>query len=120
MVRAFIEAHGTTRFQALRTPGRFQPAGDSSEKVYDRVGLRSDTDDGTEYLFFTESFSKEVCHGSSTTAVLQALKDKGLLRHEPKRMTVRLRLPGTEQQVRVYAISARILEDGGTVDGEED
>jgi putative DNA primase/helicase len=82
-VRAFMEAHGSSRFQDGETP------------VVDRVGFRRKGKGGvTEYWVLPEAFHGEVCKGFDPTMVAKVLADRGYLRRSGDRIQVKERLPG--------------------------
>jgi uncharacterized protein (DUF927 family) len=78
-VRAFIEAHGSSRFQSAkpRSDGAGEPI---PEKVINRAGFRVE-EEGTvlEYLILPEVFKGEVCKGFNHQMVAKALRDRGYL-----------------------------------------
>jgi putative DNA primase/helicase len=111
-VRAFLEAHGTSRFQPIRcsSNGSGGSLREQQATVRDRAGFRrQNADTGElEYLIFPEAFRKEVCSGFSHRAVLKELERRSFLLRTPPDMTIKPRLPdlGT---VRVYCVRATIL-----------
>jgi len=103
-VRAFLEAHGASRFQAVKGEGV-----EEAQPIRDRAGFRRRSTEGeTEYLILPEVFRGEVCSGHSYRAVLAALEERGFLVRSPPDYTIKPRLPelGT---VRVYCVRAAIL-----------
>jgi putative DNA primase/helicase len=113
-VRAFLEAHGSSRFQRIRcsSPRGLDSETDERQIVRDRAGFRrcnSKTGE-TEYLIFSEAFRNEVCRGYDYHAVAKELDKRRFLLREPPNMTIKPRLPGLGS-VRVYGIRAAILED---------
>lgn len=100
-VRAFIEAHGSSRFQS-----------DSDSKVVNRAGFKLTDEDDSEYLIFPEVFRREVCAGFDARALARELARRGFLRREPgKHLTVRARPPEGGKSVRMYAVSGSVLEE---------
>jgi len=99
-VRAFLEAHGESRFTALDAdPRRDTP---------NRAGFRRDTPDGTEYLVLREAFRGELCRGFDPSAVAEALAAAGALMRDTDGSATRSeRLPGLGKP-RVYRITPAI------------
>jgi uncharacterized protein (DUF927 family) len=108
-VRAFIEAHGASRFQSVHP--RLTSVGEEiPERVPNRAGFkREDAKGQTEYLVLPEVFRTEVCAGFDYRIVARALADRGYLVCESGRLMLKPRLPelGTAW---VYAIRSRIVE----------
>ena len=96
-VKAFIEAHGASRFQ---------PIEDTSAKVNNRVGFRRTTlGERVEYLILRESFRREVCQGFDPTMVAKALAERGYLRTgEGKNLARQETLPEFGR-TRVYVVA---------------
>jgi putative DNA primase/helicase len=99
-VRAFIEAHGASRFQSTE---------DSSAKVINRVGFKRTSDDGqTEYLILREAFRREICHGYDATMVAKALAERGYLRAGDGKNLARYETLPEFGRTRVYVVSLAI------------
>lgn len=99
-VRAFIESHGSSRFQS-----------ENETKVLNRAGFKQTKDGETEYQLLPEAFKREVCAGFDSIAVARELARRGFLRREPgNHLTVRARPPGGSKSLRVYAVSGSVLE----------
>jgi putative DNA primase/helicase len=95
-VRAFIEAHGSSRFQIEKEP------------VADRAGFRREHRGGeVEYWVLPEVFHNEVCDGFDSSIVAKALAERKYLRRSKDRIEVKVRIP--EGTIWVYAIKASIL-----------
>lgn len=106
-VRAFIEAHGSSRFEPLG-----DNAGDRPPVTYERAGYRQR--DGItgeiDYLVLTEAFRQQVCAGFDPAATARELAARGYLkRGEDDRLQDKVRVSGVGR-VRVYRIAASILE----------
>ena len=100
-VRSFIERHGASQFQRMDANG---------ERVFDRVGFRTDEGEGAVYYILPEAFRNEVCKGFDHRMVAKALASRGYLRIEGKdRLTVREKFPEIGRQ-RAYAVLAAVLE----------
>ncbi len=109
-VRRFIEAHGTSRFEAMWEVAGDQPESER-EKVVNRVGFRRRARDGsTEYVILPEMWRTEICAGHDAGRVARVLADKGFLLPgsdgKPQRVT---RIPGVQGSVRAYVITSGIL-----------
>jgi uncharacterized protein (DUF927 family) len=103
-VRAFLEAHGASRFQMLK------PGNDGAERIINRAGFKRETDEGIEYLILPETFKNEVCGGYDSKMVTAALHKRGLLTHSVGRMQFKVRLPELgDDSVWVYCIRARLF-----------
>lgn len=103
-IRAFIEQHGSSRFQPYHSPiySEYEP------KTINRAGYHNY--DTGEYYFLTSVFDKEVCLPFSSKKVLQVLIEADLLNiNEPDRGTLRISIPHSKSRVRVYAVKADIL-----------
>jgi putative DNA primase/helicase len=105
-IRAFIEAHGTSRFEMLT-------ASDESldtSRINNRAGFRKVNDAGEmEYLFLPEIFRSEVCRGFDYKFVCKILDERRLLRHDPAGFQKQLKYGGV--QIRPYWVSSKIMED---------
>ncbi|MBZ5562329.1 MAG: DUF927 domain-containing protein [Acidobacteriia bacterium] len=108
-VRAFIEAHGASRFQSV-LPRRTGIGQEIPERVVNRAGFKRENPQGeTEYLVLSEVFKGEVCNGFDYQMVAHTLADRGFLVCDAGRLTLQVRLPEVEK-TRVYAIKSAILE----------
>lgn len=108
-VRAFLEAHGQSRFQSLskETIG--------TEKVVNRVGFKrvNMATETTEFLVLPESFRQDICKGLDSTFVARELKRRGYLITDANKNQKTERLPELGSH-KVYAISSRIFgEESG-------
>jgi len=102
-IKAFIEQHGSSRFQ----PCHSQAYQDFEPKITNRVGYHNY--DTGEYYFTTSTFD-EVCSPFSKSKVLQVLDDAKLLTvTESDRKTCRVSLPFEKNRKRVYAVKNDIL-----------
>jgi uncharacterized protein (DUF927 family) len=104
-VRAFFEAHGSSRFEALE-----QMSGDKIEKVVNRVGYWKQDNEGKCYLVFQESFKNEICKGYDHKQVTRILRDADvLIKDKEGYSTTPTRTPDNPKLIRMYAINANIL-----------
>jgi uncharacterized protein (DUF927 family) len=111
-VAAFIEAHGSSRFQADAP---------NMERVINRAGFLARDSEGnvTYYYFLPEVFRREVCAGLEPETVARALLHRGFLDPDGKgRLQKKPRISGFENPVRVYAEKPSILGQGGGDSGD--
>ena len=104
-MRSVIEQHGATRFQVCGS--LYTPAGGY---VNNRLGY-VDGSNPNLFYFSLETFKKEVCKGFDYKQVLKALRDAKALDHEDNRYTKKVRLEGTKDPQRFYAVKANVLLD---------
>lgn len=110
-VRAFIQAHGQSRFQKWGET----PTGDDvveERAIINRCGFRRPGQSGgtTDYLVFASTFKSEVLKGLDAKAVCAALDKAGLLvRGDRDHWTIRHRVPG-EGLTTFYHVRGGILE----------
>jgi putative DNA primase/helicase len=113
-VRAFLEAHGESRFTLLTPPvSGGEPSPPEMARTINRAGFRRRTDDGDawEYLILPETWKAEVCKGLDARQTADMLAGRGLLVGSTKRhRSVLVRIP-TEGSRRVYVVSGAILGD---------
>lgn len=107
-VRAFLEAHGESRFTAI-------DADERDRVVINRAGfwrqtLNADGESVREYLIMPETFKSEVIRGQDLTFATTALIGIGALkRGGDGRDTQKPRLPGVGSK-RVYVIGSEIFD----------
>jgi putative DNA primase/helicase len=116
-VRAFLEAHGSSRFEAAWSTttdpdGTERP---SVQRTIARAGFRRMEGPGTaaewEYLIMPEAWRQDVCKGFDPTAVASAMAERGwLVRGEGKNLARKMKVPGYGS-LRVYHITARFMGD---------
>jgi uncharacterized protein (DUF927 family) len=101
-VRAFLEAHGSSRFQSR-----------DEQIVINRVGFKVTNKDGEiEYLIQQEQFAREVCAGFDPEFVARTLFQRGCLVRQAaqtKGYTVPRRVPDIGRK-HVYVINSKIFE----------
>lgn len=95
-VRAFLEAHGDSRFT------RWDASGDGARTI-NRAGFRKQGDDGPTFYIDREVFRREVCAGFNHAAVARVLIDLGALETGSGEATRKERLPDG-RPMRVYRI----------------
>jgi len=104
-VRAFIEAHGASRFEDWD--------GSGSEKVVNRVGFRRKDELGRlSYYIMPESFRREVCAGFNPKTLARSMVDLGILQPDGAgKFTVSTK-PPNHSQGRFYLVHADKLAGG--------
>ena len=112
-VRTVLVQHGDARFVKLHsTQGGWEEA-DPGRVVQNRIGWRKQESKRDEFLIPPETWRAEVCApaGLDPTATARTLAEAGFLRRgEGKNLMPKERLPGFANPVRVYAVSAALLE----------
>ena len=109
VVRAFLAAHGESRFALLISGAAHEPPATDGFRVLNRAGFRRVGPQETEFLILKESWNTDVCKSLEPKRAAQALASAGFLRTERGRLTLSTRLPGLGQ-TRVYAVSSRVLD----------
>lgn len=109
-VRAFIEAHGESRFTLLDAKN-FNSTPIESRTI-ERAGFRrwvkTEKGERWEYVILPETWQNEVCKGLDPKRVAATLAARGLLNHDSGHLTIKLSLPGLGRP-RVYAVHGAIL-----------
>jgi uncharacterized protein (DUF927 family) len=101
-VRAFLGAHGHSRFTPFTDPDR---------PTSNRAGFRRETaDGGEEFYILPEVFKSEVCRGFDHRAVARELARRGALKREADKLTRKERLPRLGN-VAVYRVTPAIWSD---------
>lgn len=115
-VRAFLGAHGTSRFELVGDDG---DAADG-RTVVSRAGWRKRDGAGWRFLVLPEIWRREVVPGLDPEAAARAVRAAGFLepQHETARRHTRMERVGLSRPVRVLVVRDSILGDGGEV-GEE-
>ncbi len=104
-VRAFIEAHGSSRFESMATDN-------NRERINNRVGYFKDTDQGKQYLIFPLMFKNELCKGFDSKHVEKVLlANKWLLPNERGGGASKQRIPDQDKPVRMYVITAKLWDE---------
>jgi len=117
-VRAFLEQHGQSRFEAI---------GGESRTVSNRCGFRRAIkstipikiggfeSSGHEFLILPETFRTEVCRGIDIRAAIKVLRDRGALVGDGPHATRKVGFPELGR-TRVYVIGPQIWADPGDED----
>jgi putative DNA primase/helicase len=95
-IRAFLEAHGASRFTSW-------DARDDARTV-NRAGYRKDTDDGPEFYVEREVFRNELAKGFDARAVAQALREVGALKPDVDGGATRVERLPDGRKTRVYRV----------------
>ncbi|TWA73736.1 putative DNA primase/helicase [Azospirillum brasilense] len=109
-VRAFLEAHGLSRFEpAWERDG----SGNHLDlRIANRVGFRRrDSDGNWEYFALPEGF-KEMCQGFNSKTLAAAMIDAGMLLPAAGKSQKPVRVPGNGT-MKLYHFPAAALSDGG-------
>ncbi|CAJ0719302.1 DUF927 domain-containing protein [Ralstonia mannitolilytica] len=102
-VRAFFEAHGASRFEAMDAT--------QDQRVINRVGFyRTRADGHREYIVLPEAFKHDVCGGFDPKAAVKVLVAHGWLVSDGDAPQRRERLPGFGR-VRCYVFTSHAWED---------
>ena len=112
-VRAFIEAHGESRFTVLGAAPLNALGQPIESRTINRVGFRERIGAGEaerwDYLILPEAWRNEVCKGLDAEAAAKVLADRALLRRDPDaRLTIKRSLPD-HGRLRVYVVRGDIL-----------
>jgi uncharacterized protein (DUF927 family) len=117
-VRAFLEAHGSSRFEAAwpreiyKDGSLSDDTADAIRKTVNRAGFRRLENDGRggrwEYYVLPEAWRQEVCKGLDAKAIAQAMADRKWLRPDGSRLTPKPHIPG-HGSTRVYVVTADFL-----------
>lgn len=120
-VRAFLEQHGASRFQALGDVGKSVPnrcgfwRAIDSTRPFKIGGFNSA---GREFLILPEMFKAEVCKGMDIRAAVRVLRDCGaLLGCDGRHTTQKVQIPEIGR-CRVYVIGPQLWIDVGDDDGD--
>ncbi len=111
-VRAFLEAHGESRFTLL---GAGNDAAPDVPRTINRAGWRRrGTADGWEYLILPETWKAEVCKGLDAKRTAELLAGRGLLAGGTERHRAAIVRISGEGTPRVYRVSGAILGGDST------
>jgi uncharacterized protein (DUF927 family) len=105
-VRAFFEAHGSSRFEWMN-PDRTEHV----EKVINRAGFFRASDDGRrEYFVLPETFKAEICKGLDSKLAVKVLARAGWIKSgEGRNLLNKHVLPGIGR-VRCYAFTSNMWD----------
>ena len=77
-VKAFFEAHGSSRFESLQPPV-MNDGSDMLQRIINRVGYFKQEGNSRTYLVYPEQFKSEICAGRDDKQVIKILKAAGWL-----------------------------------------
>ncbi|WP_166739025.1 DUF927 domain-containing protein [Alkanindiges illinoisensis] len=77
-VKAFFEAHGSSRFENMQPPV-MNDGSDMLQRIINRVGYYRQDDNSRAYLVYPEQFKSEICKGRDDKQVIKILKAAGWL-----------------------------------------
>ncbi|MCL4683218.1 DUF927 domain-containing protein [Myxococcota bacterium] len=108
-VRAWLGAHGASRFAALR-PAVDRDGEPIPERVIDRAGWWRDGDDGTrEYLVLPSVWKAELAAGIDARSLVSEMTERGWLRPDAAgKASQSIAVPGHGKQ-RLYVVTAEAL-----------
>ena len=103
-VRAFLEAHGASRFEDVGAT--------TDQRIANRAGFfRAGANGVREYLVLPEAFKAEVCKGVDAKAAEKLLVAQGWIQPGGDgRATQKPRLPGMGTAARVYVFTGKVWE----------
>jgi putative DNA primase/helicase len=106
-VRAFIAAHGLSRFLPV-----WEPQG-SEQIIRDVAGYRKREGDGWEYYVTASAWKDEICKGFNAPTIASALVDRELMLAPEKgrHLTRLVRVPEHGRQ-RLYHLTSKLIENG--------
>ena len=121
-VRAFLELHGTSRFEEAWPKDTRNKADITPEtelmirRTINRAGFRRLENEGTgenwEYYVLPEAWRGEVCAGFDAASIAKAMIAKGwMAAGDGKHLTRALRVPGIGK-IRLYCVSSSFLAGG--------
>ncbi len=113
-VRAFIEQHGNSRFEAAWEKILNDGSALANPRILNRAGFRRRCPDetGWDYFVLPEAWKTEVCHGLDGSAVARHLIERGLMVGADGRTSITLGVPGHSDKARLYHVKPCILEGG--------
>ena len=104
-VRAFISAHGSSRFLAAWED-------DANHAVRDQAGFRRREGAGWEYFVTASCWREEVCRGFDAKTIAATLHERGLLiGGDNGRFSEVVRVP-QQGSLRLYHVTSKLLEVG--------
>jgi uncharacterized protein (DUF927 family) len=115
-VIAFIEAHGSSRFEAP------WESGNPAERIINRVGFRKRDEAGVwEYMILPEAWRGDVCKGFDATAIARAMRERRMLdrSEDGKHLARRVLVPG-HGKPRLYCLALSYTEETGHRHSESD
>ena len=108
-VKAFFEAHGSSRFENMQPPV-MNDGSDMLQRIINRVGYYRQDDNSRAYLVYPEQFKSEICQGRDPRQVAKVLNAAGWLDCDTGKNTKAVRLPDIPKTVRMYAFNAAMWQ----------
>jgi uncharacterized protein (DUF927 family) len=116
-VRAFIAAHGSSRFETLRAVAGSNEEAPDDRPISNRAGWKRQKYGEWEYLIPTDIWKREVCAGLDPSRVAAVLAKRGFLLGATERHAAdSIRITGYPRRMRLYRVPAAIL--GEETDGK--
>ena len=108
-VKAFFEAHGSSRFENMQPPV-MNDGSDMLQRIINRVGYYRQDDNSRAYLVYPEQFKSEICQGRDPRQVAKVLNAAGWLDCDTGKNTKAVRLPDIPKTVRMYAFNSAMWQ----------
>lgn len=108
-VKAFFEAHGSSRFENMQPPV-MNDGSDMLQRIINRVGYYRQDDNSRAYLVYPEQFKSEICKGRDPRQVAKVLNAAGWLDCDTGKNTKAVRLPDIPKTVRMYAFNSAMWQ----------
>lgn len=112
-LRGALVQHGAGRFTLLHlVQGAGWQEADPDRPVQNRIGWRKRDNGRDEFLIPRETWRADLCAPAmlDPIATARTLAEGGFLRRDGKNLMVKERLPGFANPMRVYAVSAALLD----------
>jgi uncharacterized protein (DUF927 family) len=112
-VRAYLEAHGSSRFEAAWEPDPDPYHPRATERTANRVGFRKRSAEGLwNYFILPEQWRSEVAKGHDASALAHAMITRGLMAGGADgKSSVSMKVPGLGS-TRLYALTPALLNGG--------
>lgn len=108
-VKAFFEAHGSSRFENMQPP-LLNNGDEMPQRITNRVGYFKQEGNSRTYLVYPEQFKNEICAGRDARQVAKVLKEAGWLECDTGKNTKTARLPDSQTATRVYAFNGKMWQ----------
>jgi len=112
-VRAYLEAHGSSRFEAAWETDADPYRSRATERTANRVGFRKRSAEGLwEYLILPEQWRCEVAKGHDASALARTMIARGLMKESADgKSSISVKVPGLGS-TRLYALTPALLNGG--------
>jgi putative DNA primase/helicase len=117
-VRAYLEAHGSSRFEAAwesdAVADPYRSRAIAIERTANRVGFRKRSPEGLwEYFVLPEQWRSEVAKGHDAPALARAMIERGLMvGGADGKSSLSMKVPGLGNSTRLYALTPALLNGG--------